>query len=196
MTDERRSSGEESRRQGGAAGGDEVRRSCIVGMVVRAADVLFFAPIGFASEATHLIPELAAKGRERFRSAATTLWDTGRMLTNLPDSLGLRPPEDQSATSVVEFAARSVGASRSVGTRRGRRFQPPGRTGNAGSSDPGVDVEELAIPDYDSLSASQVVPLLAGLTTEELEAVRRYERTHRGRRTILARIDQLIREAS
>ena len=30
----------------------------------------------------------------------------------------------------------------------------------------------LAIPDYDSLSASQVVPRLAGLTTEELEAVR------------------------
>ena len=43
----------------------------------------------------------------------------------------------------------------------------------------------LAIPDYDSLAASQVVPRLAGLTADELEAVRAYEAAHRARRTIL-----------
>ena len=42
-------------------------------------------------------------------------------------------------------------------------------------------------PDYDSLSASQVVPRLDGLTADELEAVRRYEAAHRGRRTILGK---------
>ncbi len=53
----------------------------------------------------------------------------------------------------------------------------------------------LAIPDYDSLSASQVVPRLAGLTTEELEAVRLYEASHRARRTILGRVAQLQQSA-
>ena len=53
----------------------------------------------------------------------------------------------------------------------------------------------LAIPDYDSLSASQVVPRLAGLTTDELEAVRRYETAHRARRTILGRVAQLQQSA-
>ncbi len=49
----------------------------------------------------------------------------------------------------------------------------------------------LAIPDYDSLSASQVVPRLSGLSPEELEAVRAYEDAHRGRKTILNRVAQI-----
>ena len=54
-----------------------------------------------------------------------------------------------------------------------------------------AEVAALAIPDYDNLSASQVVPRLDGLTPDELEAVRRYERKHRHRKTILNRIGQL-----
>jgi hypothetical protein len=55
----------------------------------------------------------------------------------------------------------------------------------------GPDASQLAIPDYDSLAASQVLPRLEGLTPVELEAVRTYEAGHRGRRTILGRIGQL-----
>jgi hypothetical protein len=50
----------------------------------------------------------------------------------------------------------------------------------------------LAIPGYDSLSASQVVQRLEGLSSSELEEVRRYEATHRQRRTILHRVEQLL----
>jgi hypothetical protein len=53
------------------------------------------------------------------------------------------------------------------------------------------DVATLAIPGYASLSASQVVQRLAGLSGEELAAVGAYEASNRGRRTILARITQL-----
>jgi hypothetical protein len=49
----------------------------------------------------------------------------------------------------------------------------------------------LAIPGYDALSASQVVERLAGLTGDELAAVRQYEAEHRRRRTILGKIEQL-----
>ncbi len=49
----------------------------------------------------------------------------------------------------------------------------------------------LAIPGYDSLAASQVVPRLAGLSAEELTAVGAYESAHRARRTILNRVRQL-----
>lgn len=52
-------------------------------------------------------------------------------------------------------------------------------------------VGDLAIPGYDELAASQVIPRLDGLEPNELDAVRSYESSHRGRRTILARIDQL-----
>jgi hypothetical protein len=51
--------------------------------------------------------------------------------------------------------------------------------------------DDLAIPGYDSLSASQVVQRLAGLASDELRAVGAYESATRGRRTILARVAQL-----
>jgi hypothetical protein len=52
-------------------------------------------------------------------------------------------------------------------------------------------VESLSIPDYDELSASQVIERLEGLDTASLEAIRVYETQHRGRNTILGKIAQL-----
>ncbi|HEY5110155.1 MAG TPA: hypothetical protein VII96_11155 [Acidimicrobiales bacterium] len=58
------------------------------------------------------------------------------------------------------------------------------------------DVASLAIPGFDTLSASQVVQRLDGLSRTELVAVRAYETSTRGRRTILSRVDQLLDERS
>jgi hypothetical protein len=55
---------------------------------------------------------------------------------------------------------------------------------------------DLSIPGYDTLSASQVVQRLAGLSPEELEDVRDYESGTRGRRTILSKIAQLQSDPS
>jgi hypothetical protein len=55
-------------------------------------------------------------------------------------------------------------------------------------------VSTLAIPAFDTLSASQVVQRLDGLSREELVSVRAYETSTRGRRTILNRVDQLLEE--
>ncbi len=66
--------------------------------------------------------------------------------------------------------------------------------GDLGSAEQAVlrpNAAGLAIPGYDSLSASQVVQRLAGLSREELAAVGAYEEAHRGRRTILNRVNQL-----
>lgn len=49
----------------------------------------------------------------------------------------------------------------------------------------------LPIPGYDALSASQVVERLMGLSRDELDAVHAYEASHRQRRTILGKIEQL-----
>ncbi len=59
------------------------------------------------------------------------------------------------------------------------------------AADAAPDVETLAIPDYDELSASQVVERLVGLDHASLDAIRRYELAHRGRNTILGKITQL-----
>ncbi len=61
-----------------------------------------------------------------------------------------------------------------------------------GSHGPTPSVEDLAIPDYDSLAASQVVPRLTTLEPAELEAVGSYEAANRSRRTILNRVTALL----
>jgi hypothetical protein len=78
-----------------------------------------------------------------------------------------------------------------------RRSSAVGPTGAEGDGEDGAaapaspPVDSLAIPDYDSLSALQVVDRLPGLTVAELEAVRAYESAHRGRKTILNKAAQL-----
>lgn len=56
------------------------------------------------------------------------------------------------------------------------------------------NADELAIPAYDDLSASQVVDRLEGLGETELDAIRAYELGHRARNTVLGKIEQLARE--
>jgi hypothetical protein len=51
---------------------------------------------------------------------------------------------------------------------------------------------DLPIEDYESLAASHVVDRLPTLTPAELTAVQVYETAHRGRRTILGRVEQLL----
>lgn len=80
---------------------------------------------------------------------------------------------------------------------------PPPDTDDAvedeGSPDPseqpaGIDPEQLALPDYDSLSAADIVGLLGALTQHERDAVEEYESANRRRRTVLGKLDQLRAE--
>jgi len=68
---------------------------------------------------------------------------------------------------------------------------PAAPAGAAKPAVPAPGVATLAVPDYDSLSASQVVPRLEGLSVTELDAVRAYEAANRGRKTILSKIAAL-----
>ncbi|MGK2929548.1 MAG: hypothetical protein ACSLFO_08215 [Acidimicrobiales bacterium] len=51
----------------------------------------------------------------------------------------------------------------------------------------------LSIPDYDSLSASQVVKRLRGMPSADLDAINAYEAATRARKTILNRITQILK---
>lgn len=70
---------------------------------------------------------------------------------------------------------------------------PPRATesGDEAPTTPAPDVEDLPIPGYDSLAASQVVPRLTTLSADELESIGAYEAANRNRRTILNRVTQL-----
>jgi hypothetical protein len=145
-----------------------------------------------------------------------------RQLTGLPGLLGFGRPRrapDGPSSSAGRAEETTPGARRPVGngpvpgpggrvpsTAPGRGSPPgtarvvaPSRKAN-GAGDPRrrggtgspTGPSGLAIPSYDSLSATQVVQRLDGLSRDEVRAVRAYEAGTRARRTILARADQLL----
>jgi len=169
-----------------------------------ALDLFVYAPIGAALAARELLPELSERGRRQLTGQVTM----ARMMGEFAVRQGRgdmekayeRAREQATATLQTLGVVPPPPAARDGRDGRDGRTAPPSpapapRTRPAAparpATPPGPGVDTLAVPDYDSLSASQVVPRLAGLTSEELDAVRRYEAANRARKTILHRIDQL-----
>src|SRR5690606_21180894 len=100
------------------------------------------------------------------------------------------PAHDGAAGAGVEADRSTVEPSRGAAVPEADTETTSGAGGEAPASPPAAPTT-LGIPDYDSLSASQVVPRLEGLSPEELQAVREYESATRGRKTILNKIVQL-----
>jgi hypothetical protein len=154
-----------------------------------------YAPIGLLFDGAELLPQLVergriqvttarvvgryavARGRSEVTKAADRLQDQaagvldlvgGSLLPSSPDDPTTPPSPPPAPQAPVPVPAP----------------MPP-------SPVPAVDATDLAIPDYDGLSASHVVNRLAGLAPDELEAVRAYEAAGRGRKTILSKVAQL-----
>lgn len=119
-------------------------------------------------------------------------------------ALGLVPAEDELDDETAEAESGDVSpspapsANGSAADRAGPATGDPAAAPRPGVSAPGVaghpsglDPAELAIPGYDTLSASQIVQRLPGLSPDELEAVRLYELAGRSRKTVLLRVAQL-----
>ena len=161
----------------------------------RAVELLVYAPIGAALTARELLPNLVERGRQQVNAQV----NMARMLGQFAVRQGQTEIEknfsrarDQAMTTLrtlgvvaPERDGRTPGGPSTAPQEPPPRHAPPSRP----TSGPGAG--NLAIPDYDSLSASQVVPRLAALSGPELDAVRGYEAAHRGRKTILHRISQL-----
>lgn len=168
-------------------------------------DVVVYAPIGAALHGPEAVEQLAAKGRQDVANARIigklALDRSRREAARLSDEVGGRLGD------LLVAAARAAGApmagadraepgpaTSAPTTRAGTPPEPSGADGAPHLTvvpDTAPAVDELAIPDYDNLSASQVVPRLDDLAEDELRAVQEYERAHRGRMTILSRIAQL-----
>jgi len=174
--------------------------------VDQALDLLFFAPLGLALTAAEELPKLIEKGRERATSQAGLY----RMMGQFAVSEGQQRAERlvRQAQERLGDLGGSVGGNGEPAPTPGAATgssaaAPPASNGSqagtsnsngsngAGAGGPRPSSDALAIPGYDTLSAPQVVQRLAGLSPDELEAVRAYETATRGRKTILSRVAQL-----
>lgn len=153
-------------------------------------DLLVYAPLGLALTARDELPRLIERGRSEMQ-AQTTL---ARMVGQFAVRQGQREAEKLARRASERFASppRQQPQPPSPPRPRASTPSPPPRpVPPVGGNGAAPSAATLAIPGYDALAASQVVPRLAGLSVEELEAVRAYEAATRHRKTILTRIDQL-----
>jgi hypothetical protein len=141
--------------------------------------------------------ELAVReaGRQA-QTVAADLWGGFSAARRLETSAPSAPREETEQTNRAEVTgtpppAEGAGAPRPERPARPAPARPaPARPAPARRAATGA--RELAIPGYDELSAFQVVQRLGGLSSEELEAVLAYERSHRRRKTIVGRAEQLL----
>jgi hypothetical protein len=149
----------------------------------QAIDLFFYAPLGLLMNAEEVVPELVERGKQQVTMARMFgqfavkqgQAEAEKALNRLQDLAGTRPRPDGAEAPARDASVPAAQTSAPVAR--------PQHNGEVAAT--------LAIPDYDSLSASQVVPRLESLSASELDAVRDYESSNRGRKTILNKIDQL-----
>ena len=164
----------------------------------RTFDLLVSAPLGVALTVRDDLPGLIAKGRQRIETEIANARMIGefvvtkgtRDVTTIIEGLLHTTESDVEDAEAEEDTAAATGPS------------GPGGIGETATSpkpapDPADDARvEAALAGYDTLSASQVVRRLESLGPDELHAVHRHEASHRNRRTILNRTNQLLQAGS
>lgn len=162
--------------------------------VDEALDLLVFAPLGLLSLAREQLPSLVQRGRQQIEGQMTM----AKMMGQFAVQQGRHEAEKAVNDLVERFSPPAPPAPTKPATTPTADPKPPATasaapapTTNGAAPAARAGGSDLAIPGYDTLSASQVVPRLAGLGAEELEAVRVYETATRGRRTILNKVAQL-----
>jgi hypothetical protein len=168
--------------------------------VEQAFDVLVYAPIGLVFSARELLPGLVEKGKAQLGMAKMV----GQFAAQQGQTEAGKLFDKASKQAMSTLEQLAGGGAKPTSSSNGSTSSNGATTPHAAAvieavvedttpaaPTSGPEAAELAIPDYDSLSASQVLPRLNGLSDAELEAVRAYEAAHRGRKTILNRAAQL-----
>ena len=158
--------------------------------VEQAVEYALYAPLGFALEARRLLPTFVARGRQQVQMAKVI----GQFAVTQGEKeakVRLTKAQEQAEAILAELGLRGGAAVGTASEPSARVAAATPATAAPAPARSSAASAELSIADYDSLAASQVIPRLEGLAADELEAVRRYETDHRGRKTILGKIAQL-----
>jgi hypothetical protein len=167
----------------------------------RAVELFVYAPIGLAMFAKDTVPTFmkmfVARGQtevtHRRKTAGT---QAGQYKTIGQMAVKYGGPEVKRQAEAAADTVRKRAEETIAGLAAATAAPPVASTTNGStkpSATPHASDDGLAIPDYDLLSAPQVIDRLEGLTRPDLLAVQVYEAAHRARTTILGKITQLSR---
>lgn len=188
--------------------------------IERSLDAFVYAPIGLLFEGPDRFPDLVRKGKDQVNTARMlgqfavqtgqgeaekaiekgrkqlleALSGLGAGAVNKPSAAGSATPTGTSTAkqSTKKTAPAKKATKRKPAKKATAKKRASGRAKKRASKKTSAPTATgLAIPDYDGLSASQVVSRLGGLSPKELRAVGAYEEATRGRKTILNKVAQL-----
>jgi hypothetical protein len=177
----------------------------------KALELLVYGPLGFAlylrDTAPSFLKLFVARGRSVVDDQRKSVGDqlgqaraVGEFATNyggpkanriVNDGISLIREQAETAITALNTLLGNPTVPPPASTGSARDPAPPSPPPATGA--PTGNGRHLAIPDYDELSASQVVEHLDGLSRAELDAIRVYETEHRARNTVLGKIEQLTR---
>ncbi|MEL6892680.1 MAG: hypothetical protein AAFP84_13865 [Actinomycetota bacterium] len=166
-------------------------------------EALVFAPIGLGARLVSEAPDRLRQIRSdltaaRFLGEMAVTQGAAQLRSRAADARRAAEPSvendspDTSGRSMPGDAGSAVNGSASDtrGSESTERVDESTVDGES-ADDEAIDPSMLAIPDYDTVPAIDVVSQLADLDADERDVVERYERANRGRRTVLGKIDQL-----
>lgn len=167
-------------------------------------DAALYVPLGLFLELRERFPELADKGRQHL----TTQVNVARMVGQFAVQMGTRQVQSYLARQRADAGsapgsaspAPASGDAAAEATAGAFTTTEPVAAAPAEPAAPAAPVappsaDELPIPGYDTLAASQIVARLDGLQADQLAAVAAYEAAHRNRKTVLGKIEQLRKAA-
>ena len=163
-------------------------------------DLLLYAPLGLVTQLDDLLPGLIERGRSQAAMAKTI----GEFAVRAGTQKAQGRAEETQRT--LEEAARAIlGVFSSVMDRTETATTPGQATSGHAPASPsspssasvptpaprGGTSGRLPIAKYDSLKATEIIPLLDGLKPAQRASIEAYERSGRSRKTILNRLAQL-----
>lgn len=155
--------------------------------LTRLVELTVYAPIGLAAAARERLPDYVEEGRTRVEQRLTLARFIGQMVV----TQGRREIERRMRAAAEPAPTPRLRVVPDVPTPAPVTEPEP----EPGTDEAAPDADDLPIEAYESLAAAQVVARLADLDDTGLTQVERFERTHRNRRTVLNRIDQLRRSS-
>lgn len=149
-------------------------------------DLFLYAPIGLVSKGAEALPEFAKRGRTQATNARV-VGQFALGATNAKVRASLTDAE-QHLHAFLKIVADAASPARSSASASESEASDESHVSSESEDSASVDA---VIREYDSLTAAQIVPLLADLSQEQLELLDAYEQSHRARKTILNRLRQL-----
>lgn len=150
-------------------------------------DLFVYAPVGLAYEYQDVLPKLIKRGKSQVQIA--------RLLGTMAARQGQRTVNGRLEDAIDGAASGVAQGITDLGARVGLAPEASGTGPDTGQVVLDAGERPLPIAGYDDLTAKQIISLLGDLDPGQRVRIASHEASHRGRKTVMAKLDALAAKA-